>query len=460
MLDASILKAMESVVGGGNILGARDIPARYFHDAAGWKSEPDAVVRPRNAEEAAGIVALAYENSIPVTPRGAGTGLYGGCVAASGGIVLCTERMNARPRFHKEDLYAEVEPGVVNGDFRKMAEAEGLFYPPDPASLGTCTIGGNIAECADGLRSHKYGTTRRYVLGLEVVTPEGRLLRMGARTVKSVAGYDITRLWVGSEGTLGFITSAVLRLLPLPQARTALAASFSDAGTALEAGAALVTDGLIPSMLEVMDAACRRAASAHIGKDIGEGALLFVEFEDMQSVCRESAERASRLLGDEYGAVVRGDISGAERARLLQGRRSVLPALWTLKPVVILEDLTVPRSKLKNMSAEIEKIAARNGIEIALFGHAGGGNIHPAFLGGAGDGDEMIRMRQAVAETAQACAEMDGSVSGMHGIGLDKAPYLKLEIGQSGYEVIKSLKASLDPRAIMNPGKLFYEERE
>jgi glycolate oxidase len=458
MLDGSLINKLGAMVGPENVLGDDESRVAYSSDATGWKAEPDVVVRPRDTGEAAGVVALAYENSIPVTPRGAGTGLSGGSVPAAGGIVLSAERMTGAPRVHKEDLYAEVAPGVVTGEFQKAVESMGLFYPPDPASRAICMLGGNIAECAGGPRGLKYGNTRHYVLGLEIVTPQGKVLFTGARTVKSVAGYDVTRMMVGSEGTLGFITSAVLRLLPLPQARKALSAGFRDLKAASEAVSQLIGSGLLPSALEIMDGECTRAVSDYIKEDPGGAALLLAEFDGMPSVCDENAARAASMLEKEFKARVRLESGAGEHERLWRARRAVLPALTRLRPTTLLEDITVPGSKLPAMVEEIGKIAARYDVRVAVFGHAGHGNIHPTFLTDSKDSDEMARVRSAIGEMMQACVDLEGTVSGEHGVGLDKKPYLKLEVGQAGYKVMKSLKDSLDPRGIMNPGKMFYED--
>ena len=457
MLDDVIKRELDSIVGAENVLTDEESRASYSRDATGWVGVPDAVVRPRDTEQVAGLVALAYENSIPVTPRGAGTGLRGGSVPAGAGIVLSMERMNAAPRVHKQDLYAEVAPGVVTGEFQTLVESMGLFYPPDPASRAVCTIGGNVAECASGLRGLKYGTTRRYVLGLETVTPDGGVVFTGARTVKSVAGYDITRLMVGSEGTLGVITSAVLRLLPLPQSRLALSAAFSDIRTACEAASRMMGSGLTPATLEIMDGVCVHAVSGFLQERQTGEVLLLAEFDGAPSVCAESLERASGILRDEFRADVESGLESGEGEGLLRARREILPALGRLRPTILMETVAVPVSKLPAMAGEIVRLGAKHNVQLALFGHAGAGSIHTAFLTDSKDREEMSRVKSAVSEMKQACADLEGNMSGERGIGLDTAPYVKLEVGQSGYDVMRSFKDSLDPRGIMNPGKMFFE---
>ncbi|MGD9139976.1 MAG: FAD-linked oxidase C-terminal domain-containing protein [bacterium] len=458
MLDDALIRKLGEITGPENVLTDDERRAAYSSDATLYKREPDVVVKPRSTEEAARVIALAYENAIPVTPRGAGTGLAGGAIPTAGGMVLSAERMKAEPVVHREDLYAEVAPGIITGDFQRIVESRGLFYPPNPASGAVCTLGGNIAECAGGLRGLKYGSTRRYVLGLELVTPEGKVLTVGARTVKSVAGYDICRLMVGSEGTLGFITSAKLRLLPLPQARRTLSAVFEDLHTATAAAGHLMSEGLLPSSLEVMDEVCTRAVSAHLDESHGEGAILLAEFDGMRSAVSANSDLAAELLKKEFrvDAAATSDPSGS--GKIWRGRFAALPALMKLRPTAIVEDITVPVSKLPVMAGEIGKIAARNNVKIAVFGHAGRGNLHPVFLTDVKDTEEMARAKTAVSAVRQVCIDLEGAVSEERGVGLDREPFTKLEIGQSGYEVVRSLKDALDPRGIMNPGKMFYED--
>ncbi len=456
-MKESLIRELEAIVGSENVHNDQETLIAYSYDATRWKALPEVVVKPRETEEVAKIVKLAYENSIPVTPRGAGTGLSGGSIPQAGGIVLSTERMCAPPQFHKNDLYAVVRPGVVTEHFQKQAESMGLFYPPDPASQAACTIGGNIGECAGGLRAIKYGTTRHYVLGLEVVTPEGKVIRTGARTVKSVAGYDLTRLMVGSEGTLGIVTSANLRLLPLPPARRALIARFDDIVTASEAASAIIAERLLPCTLEIMDSQATKAVAEYIGEDLGAGSILLVEFDGTKSLCQEDASKASGILQERFECDVELELEPQDREKLWRARREVLPALTRLRPIVLLEDVTVARSKLPEMVDAINLIAQKYEVEVAIFGHAGDGNLHPAYLI-EDNRDALKRAKVAIAETMRACLDLDGTISGEHGIGVEKMPYLKLELGRAGYEVMKAVKNAFDPHGIMNPGKMFYEE--
>jgi glycolate oxidase len=457
MLNKSIIACLAEIAGKGNVLTDEESLKCYSYDATRYASTPDVVVKPRDTGEISKVLSLAYEEAIPVTPRGAGTGLSGGSVPIKAGIVLSTERMNSTPRIHKEDLYVEAEAGLVTEQLQAAVEARGLFYPPDPASQSACTIGGNIAECAGGLRGLKYGTTRNYVLGLELVTPEGKFLRTGARTVKSVAGYDVTRLMVGSEGTLGVVSSAFLKVLPLPPARRVLSCAFDSLGKASEVVSEILAQGLIPSILEIMDEKTVTAVEAHTGEKLGQGVMLLVEFDGTEAICDEDASKARKIIEGKYGGKVMGDVEGPERETVWRARRAVLPALTRLSPTVILEDVTVPRSRLPEMAAKIMKVAERYALRIAVFGHAGDGNLHPTFLTDKRKHDEIKRVNAGISEMMRACIDLGGTISGEHGIGLDKMPFLKLEIGKAGYDIMKRLKVSLDHKGIMNPGKMFYD---
>jgi glycolate oxidase len=457
MLTESIIKELGKIVGEENVLTDAESRVCYSFDATRYSSKPDVIVKPRDAEEVARLVALAYNEKIPVTPRGAGTGLSGGSVPAGGGMVLSTERMNSAPQIHKADLYAIVQPGVVTEQFQAAVEARGLFYPPDPASQSACTLGGNVGECAGGLRGLKYGTTRNYVLGLEIVTPEGRVIKTGARTVKSVAGYDVTRLMVGSEGTLGVVTSLTLRLLPLPPARRMVACVFADVAGAAEAASEIIASGCVPSVLEIMDDTTVGAVESYIEDSIGGRVLLLAEFDGTRALSDEEASRAIAILKGRTGAAVDGQVE-SDRAELLwKARRSALPALTRVAPSVVLEDVTVPRSKLPHMIEKARRIAGKYDLRLAVFGHAGDGNIHPTFLIDRKNSGQAKRLDAAISEMMGICIDLGGTISGEHGIGLDKIPFLKLELGKAGYDIMRRLKDSLDPMGIMNPGKMFYD---
>ncbi len=457
MAEPSYIAKLRQIVGSEHVSTDEEALVCYSFDATRFKAKPDAVVKPINTEQVAKIMRLAYEANVPVTPRGAGTGLSGGSIPINGGIVVSTELMNHGAQIHKEDLYAVVEPGVVTEDFQKQVEAKGLFYPMDPASQAACTVGGNVAECASGPRGLKYGTTRNYVLGLEVVSPEGKVLRLGARTVKSVAGYDLTRLMVGSEGTLGIITSVILKILPLPPSRKVLAATFSDVKKAAEAVTAIIDNNLLPSVVEIMDRLTIEACESYLGEKLGAEVLLLVEFDGTRNVCDEESARCAELIRGEFGSGVSDDIDPQRVALLWEARRSALPALTRRASSLVLEDVTVPRSKLASMIEKIGTISHNFALPVAVFGHAGDGNLHPTVLFDRKEGETLKQVDAAVAEMMRACLDLGGTISGEHGIGLEKKPFLKLELGKAGYEIMKNLKSLMDPHDIMNPGKMFYD---
>ena len=370
------------------------------------------------------------------------------------GLVLSLERMNSILEIDEQDLIAVVEPGVVTGDLQQEVESRGLFYPPDPASHRFCTIGGNIAECAGGLRAVKYGVTRDYVLGLDVVLPTGELVRTGARTLKSVAGYDLTRLFVGSEGTLGIATRIILRLLPLPESVRTLSAFFGTVEGAASAASAVIAKRIVPRALEFVDQAALRAVEGYLKEDLsgGAAAMLIVEVDGPS----ESTEREIALVEQVMEAcgatrIVRAGTE-AERERIWKARRSLSPALYTIKPKKLNEDIVVPRSRIPDILLAINGIAGKYGLLIVNFGHAGDGNIHANVMI---DDSELEKGRAAVREIFQETLRLGGSISGEHGIGLAKSEYLPMELGPATINAMQKIKQALDPNNILNPGKIF-----
>ncbi|MDH4163957.1 MAG: FAD-binding protein [Nitrospirota bacterium] len=454
MLDPSILKELRTIVGSDHLFTSPEELAVYSYDATRVSSLPWAVARPATALEVSRIVQLANKHRFPVIPRGAGTGMSGGSVPAKGGVVLSFERMDLILDIDVLNRIAIVQPGVITGDLHAAVEAKGLFYPPDPASSGFCTIGGNVAECAGGLRAVKYGVTRDYVLGLEVVLPTGEIIRTGSRTHKSVAGYDLTRLIVGSEGTLGIATEIVLRLIPAPESIRTLAAFFLDAGGALAVLPMITTAGILPRALEFVDQGALRAAEQHLGWELSDGtaAMLLIETDGSMTSARAEITRTEEFCA-AAGAVkvVRADEPG-ERDRLWKLRRSISPALYALKPGKLNEDIVVPLSRIADILGEINSIAKKHDLLIVNFGHAGDGNIHVNVMY---DDGERTRAESAVSAILTAVVRMQGSISGEHGIGLSKAQYLPLETGDEAITVMKKIKQALDPNNIMNPGKIF-----
>lgn len=452
MLSSTAIKELGKIVGPDNLFTTPEELTVYAYDATRATSLPGAVVRPATAEEVSRIVLLANETPFPVVPRGAGTGMSGGSVPVRGGVVLSFERMDRIVEIDEQDKVAVVQPGVITGDLHREVESRGLFYPPDPASAEFCTIGGNIAECAGGLRAVKYGVTRDYVLGLEVVLPTGEIMRTGARTLKSVAGYDLTRLLVGAEGTLGVVTEATLRLLPLPESVVTLAAYFADVAGAVSVVTRISSARIVPRALELIDGGALSAVGAYLKTSLpdGAGAMLLIETDgaaaDMEmgrieAICRHSGSREVQRAG-----------GAEEQRRLWTMRKSISPALYALKPRKLNEDIVVPVSRIPDILGVIDGIARRLGVMIVCFGHAGDGNIHVNVML---EEDERERGEQAVREILEATVRLRGSITGEHGIGIAKMAYLPLEAGTAALDAMVRIKRALDPNAIMNPGKIF-----
>jgi len=454
MLEKSVVTELRNITGPAHLSVSPEDLVAYSYDATRREAQPWAVARPATAEEISRILALANRERFPVIPRGAGTGMSGGAVPVLGGLVLSLERMNRILEIDEENFIAVAEPGVVTGDLQNAVEARGLFYPPDPASHRFCTLGGNVAECAGGLRAVKYGVTKDYVLGLEVVLPTGAIIRTGGRTLKGVAGYDLTKLMVGSEGTLGVATEIVLKLLPLPESVRTVSAFFPDVDSAARAASKIIASRILPRALEFVDQAALRAVEAYLNRDLSHGAaaMLLVEVDGPQdSTAREIQLIEELLTRAKAVRIVRADTE-AEREQLWKARRSISPALYSLKPKKINEDIVVPRSRIPDILRVIGYIAEKHRLLIVNFGHAGDGNIHTNILI---DEADAPRAEIAVKEIFEAVLRMQGSISGEHGIGLSKAAYLPMELGPDALAAMKRIKDALDPNHILNPGKIF-----
>ncbi len=456
-MDKSILKRLEEIVGSEALLCSKEERLCHSYDATRRSVLPDVVVRPATTEQVAGVAKLCTEQRIPITPRGAGTGLSGGAVPVREGVVISLTGMRRVREVVKEDLYAICEAGVVTEEFQRTAEAASLFYPPDPASQKCSTIGGNVATAAGGLRCLKYGVTKSYVMGLEVVLPTGEVMKTGARTVKSVAGFDLTRLICGSEGTLAIVTAATLRLVPLPEYRETILAGFRTLEDAASASSRVIAGGVIPAALELMDSFSVSAAmrETELGSGFENCSLLLAETDGFEQAARKEADIVERVCKDSGALLLKRSSDEGERNRLWEARRGVLAGLAKLKPITILEDATVPRSRVVEMVRAIGDIAKRNDILIATFGHAGDGNLHPTILVDTPVDKHAAGVEKAVSEIFDVALSLGGTVSGEHGIGIEKADFLKKEIDGPALETMKKLKAVFDPAGILNPGKLF-----
>jgi len=448
---------LEGVVGAANVRSDAGTLVTFATDATPLqRGRPDLVVFPGSTEEVSAVLALADEARIPVVPRGSGTNLSGGTVPHRGGIVLVLTRMNALLELSEADLVAVCQPGVRTIELAQAAAAKGLLFPPDPGSIATSTVGGNVAECAGGLRALKYGVMRDYVLGVQAALATGEVIRSGGRLVKDVAGYDLRRLLCGSEGTLAVMTELTFRLVPAPESSGTGMAYFSDLADAGRAVSRVLASGILPVTLEFLDQVCIGAVEdyARIGLDTSAGALLiFGQDGDPHGIERDM-QRIVQACEAEGAIAIRIAGSPAEAAELLEARRAVLPSLSRLEPLTMLEDATVPRSRIAEMVSYIQTVADRYGLRIGTFGHAGDGNLHPTAVLDPADEAALHSAHQAFAEIFAKAIELNGSITGEHGIGVVKLPYLESQLGADHVALLARIKAAFDPHGILNPGKL------
>ena len=459
MLSQNIAKELNNIAGKENITTSREDLICYSYDATNQKFLPDAVVFPKSAEEISLILKLANREAFPVIPRGAGSGFSGGSLPVEGGVVVSLERMNKILKIDTDNLVAIVEPGVVTGDFQEEAENMGLFYPPDPSSLKFCTIGGNIAECAGGPRAVKYGVTKDYVLGLEVVLPTGEIINTGVQTAKGVVGYDLTKLIVGSEGTLGIVTKAVLKLLPLPEATKTMFAVFSDMRDAANTVSKIISSKIIPSTLEFMDKESIGCVAGYLPPDLSGSieAALLIEVDGDKDLIEKEALLIRGICMENSATDVRIAGNRQEAKALWQARRAISPSMAKLKPNKINEDIVVPRSKIPDAIMGTRDIARKYNIIIANFGHAGDGNIHVNVMIDKSNSGEFERGKKAVEEIFRLVLSLGGTISGEHGIGTAKMPYIGMELSPAAIDVMRRIKQVLDPKGVLNPGKIFPE---
>ena len=459
-MEPRLIKILRDIVGKDQI--SSDLADRicYSYDATQQEHLPEVVVFPGDTGEISLIMKMANAEKIPVYPRGAGSGFTGGSLPIKGGIALVLTRLNAILRIDEDNLVAVVQPGVVTHKFQQAVEAKGLFYPPDPASLKFSTLGGNVAECAGGPRCVKYGVTKDYVLGLEVVTPQGDIIRTGGETMKGVVGYDLTKLLVGSEGTLGIITRITLKLLPLPDAKKTMLVAFDSIDGAARAVSAIVRGKIIPTTLEFMDATTIQCVRQATNLAIHEQAraILIIEVDGDRDLIDRQAARILEIVAPLGVLEARVARNKEESEEIWQVRRSVSPSLRKINPDKFNEDICVPRSRLPEMIRTIEGIATDLQIPIVNFGHAGDGNIHVNIMVDRAVPGHEEKAEQAIREIFAATLEMGGTMSGEHGVGVTKAPYIPMELDPAAVAYMKAIKRTLDPNNILNPGKIFLED--
>ena len=433
----------------------------YSYDAtANFQRMPELVVSPADTAQISAIVKLCVQEKIAIIPRGSGSNLAAGTVPYKGGIVLLFNRMNRILDFDAENLTITVQPGMITADICEYVERQGLFYPPDPSSMKISTIGGNVSENSGGLRGLKYGVTKDYVRGLEAVLPNGEVITTGGKLAKDVAGYDLTSLLVGAEGTLGIITSITLKLIPLPRFKKTSIAYFSSLEQAAETVQDIIANKIIPVTLEFLDKKTIVAVEQfmHIGLSTDVEAMLLFE-QDGDEVTVDKDIMTMTAIAKEKGATYTKIAEDeAQALQLKTARRVALSALSKLRPTLILEDATVPRSQLAEMVRRINIVADKYNVNIATFGHAGDGNLHPTCLTDVRDEQEMAQVEKALAEIFDGALQLGGTITGEHGVGEMKAPYLEWKLGEAGIAAMRAIKDALDPHHIMNPGKIFAKD--
>jgi glycolate oxidase len=460
-MDKKTIKKLQEIVGIKNLATAREDLMCYSYDSSGMEYMPAAVAFPGSSAEISAIMQLANQALFPVIPRGAGTGMTGGALPVQSGLVLVTSRLNRILEIDRENQIAVVEPGVITGKFQAAVQKEGLFYPPDPASSEFCSMGGNVAECSGGPSAVKYGVTRDYVLGLEVVLPDGSLIHTGVRTAKGVVGYDLTRLFVGSEGTLGIVTKIVVRLISLPTHKKTYLVLTDSLQQATSLVAELLNSNILPSTLEYMDRTALHVVDNFLPLAFPQntGALLLLEVDGDEISTEAQGRRLMGMLADreKYPGILR--VRQAENEKEVQdlwkARRSISPATFKLKPHKISEDVVVPRTRIPQLVSFTEELSRKLGIAILTFGHAGDGNIHVNIMVDKKNGEEFEKGQRAKKLLFEHVMSLAGSLSGEHGVGITKAPYLYMELDETALTLMEKIKTVFDPNNILNPGKIF-----
>jgi glycolate oxidase len=453
----ALVKEFQTLLGRENVFTDQADLVTYSYDAAVLDPViPGLAIRPSSPEGLSHAVRLCHENGLPLTVRGAGTNLSGGTIPLPNGVVVLTNALNRILEINEADMYAVVQPGVITAKLAAAVAAKNLFYPPDPGSQAVSTIGGNVAENAGGLRGLKYGVTRDYVMGLSFFDVAGEAVKTGSKTVKCATGYNLTGLMVGSEGTLGVFNEITLKLIPMPAHQKAMIAVFDKIHKASETVAAIIAHHIVPATLEFMDNFTIRAVEAfsHAGLPVEAAALLLIEVDGHPAQVEEDAARVETLCRRMGATAIQVAKDAAERDKVWEARRAALSALAKLKPTLVLEDATVPRSRIPEMVQAMEDIARRYGLAIGTFGHAGDGNLHPTILTDRRDKNEWQRVESAIDAIFDKALALGGTLSGEHGTGLAKARFLEKETSRATIVYSRKIKLALDPKNILNPGKI------
>ncbi|MDQ7784184.1 MAG: FAD-linked oxidase C-terminal domain-containing protein [Desulfomonilaceae bacterium] len=450
-----IIKELEGLVGPGRASYAPEDLAAYSYDAYTEECRPDIVLFPVSTDEVSAVMKTAYRETIPVTARGSGTNLAGESVPVRGGIAMCLTRMDKILSIDSQNLTATVQPGVVNMDLQQAAGKAGMMYPPDPASWAVATMGGTVGTNAGGPRTLKYGVTKDYLLGLTVVLADGAILQTGGRTIKNVTGYNLNGLFCGSEGTLGIFTQITVRLIPKPQAERTIRADFANLEDCSDAVSAIMASGIVPAALELMNRFAIRAVekSFGLGLPVDMDGILLIQVDGNPTTLAGEVGHIERILRDTGAVNIITAEDPPDAERLWTARRYAGPALMRLRPNTITEDVTVPVSNLTAMIRKVVEICERHRIQVGVLAHAGDGNLHPCMVFDRRDEDEFKRVRMVCEDLVPEALALGGTLSGEHGIGIAKAPFLKLEMDPVALRVMQGIKDYFDPKGILNPGK-------
>jgi glycolate oxidase len=458
MLKSDIVEQLKSIVGKNSVLTAKEDLVTYAYDGTTtWSHPPDVVVLPTTVQQISSILALANQNLIPVTPRGSGTNISGGSIPIQGGIVLCTTKMNRILEINAANLTATVEPGVVLHDLNTLLAKENLFYPPDPQSFLSCTLGGTVAENSGGPLCIKYGVTKQYVLGLEIVLPDGYIMNIGGSTVKNRTGYDLVPLFTGSEGTLGIITKIVLRLIPKPAAKKTIIAIFDNMTLAGRVVSEILANRIVPAKIEFVDnfVIRRIEEKMKIGLPVDAKTMLLIDADGSPAAVEEEATQILDLLNRGGAKIARMAKDETEANTYWKARSAGFAAIYSAARTVIAEDVTVPRDRLSEFIDKLDEISEKSGFPIVLIGHAGDGNIHPSVFTNSREKEDLKRLEDTLTAIFEAALELGGTLSGEHGIGLEKKRLLAKALDPRAIEIMKKIKGMLDPNNIMNPDKIW-----
>ncbi|MCK5543431.1 MAG: FAD-binding protein [Desulfobacterales bacterium] len=456
-LSSSILKKLQKILGKDGIKINKEELFLYSYDATGKSYLPDAVVFPTSEDQISQVLKLANKEFFYVTPRGSGSGMTGGSVPVHGGVVMVLNRLNRIVKIDIDNFYVKVEPGVITGDLHSAVEARGFFYPPDPASSSFCTIGGNVGECAGGPRAVKYGVTRDYVLGLRAVLPSGQVIKTGVETSKGVAGYDLTRLLIGSEGTLAIVSEITLKLIAIPEKVKTMALLFDKIDDAANTVSAIIRESVLPRCIEFMDRASINCVKKDFGFELADNieALLLIEIDGDAEIVDKNFEKLVTFCKNRNVTNIICANNKKETIELWKARKALSPALFKLAPDKINEDIVVPVDKIPQMVKRIELLKKETKLFITCFGHAGDGNIHCNIMYNKQNPTDLIKAQKAVDQLFAITLELGGTITGEHGVGITKMKYLPDEVGEVEILIMKKIKEVFDPKGILNPGKIF-----